>query len=398
MHMNPDLITTIKTAAQRLAPAIIQVRRDLHQHPELSFQEARTSEKVKSFLRDHSIAFTDGWAGHGVVASIKGQIEGPLVMLRGDMDALPIQEVSEVSYASVHDGIMHACGHDVHTSCLLGVAAILKEHQAQLKGEVRLVFQPGEEKFPGGASMMLKEGLFTQEKPEWMAAQHVFPPLEAGHVGFRSGTYMASADELYITIHGKGGHAATPHQCIDPIVISARVITALQEIISRNMDPVIPGVLTIGKIYSDGGATNVIPDTVHMEGTLRMMDEDWRGRAHLLIRDMVDRICYASGATAETRIMVGYPSLKNDDTITQQCRDAAIAFLGPDKVHDLPIRMSSEDFAFFSQQVPATFYRLGTGWAEKEKNHPVHTSRFDINESAIETGIGLMSYLVFHGQ
>lgn len=394
--MKSDLISSIKATARRLSPDIIKLRRDLHQHPELSFQESRTAERVKLFLQAHGIEFTDGWAGHGVVASIKGNIDGPLVMLRGDMDALPIQEANDVPYKSIHEGIMHACGHDVHTSCLLGVAVILKEHKALLQGEVRLVFQPGEEKFPGGASMMLKEGLFDPGKPKWMAAQHVFPPLEAGHVGFRSGTYMASADELFITIHGKGGHAATPHLCVDPIVIAARVITALQEIISRSMDPVSPGVLTIGKIYSDGGATNVIPDTVHMEGTLRAMDEEWRARAHVMIRDMVDRICYASGATAETRIMVGYPSLKNDDAVTQLCRDAAVAFLGAEHVHDLPIRMSSEDFAFYSQQVPATFYRLGTGWPEKEKNHPVHSNRFDINETAIETGMGLMSYLIFH--
>jgi amidohydrolase len=205
---------------------------------------------------------------------------------------------------------------------------------------------------------------------------------------------MASADEVYITIKGKGGHAATPHLCIDPIVMAARVITGLQELISRKIDPISPGVFTIGKIYSDGGATNVIPDQVFLEGTLRAMDEDWRKEAHQMIRVMVDQICSATGGAAETRIDIGYPFLNNDDGVTEMCRSAAIAFLGEDKVHELPQRMSSEDFAFYSQEVPATFYRLGTGWEEKGKNFPVHSNHFDINESALETGMGLMAFIV----
>ena len=392
--MGSERIEKIKAASHRLLPSMVEIRRDLHQHPELSFEEKRTSGQIKHFLLQHRIPFSEGWAGHGIVAVVKGDHAGPMVMLRADMDALPIHEKNNVAYKSIHDGLMHACGHDVHTTSLLGVAAVINENKNELHGEVRMIFQPGEEKLPGGASIMIKEGLFRPEKPQWMLGQHVFPQLQAGHVGFRSGVYMASADEVYITIRGKGGHAATPHLCIDPIVISARLITALQEVISRNIDPLSPGVFTIGRIYSDGGATNVIPDTVFLEGTLRSMNEAWRYKAHELIRQMAEHISEASGAKSETRILVGYPCLENNAEVTLMCQKAAIAFLGEEKVHELPQRMTSEDFAFYSQEVPATFYRLGTGWPEEERNFPVHSNQFDINEDALETGIGLMSYIV----
>lgn len=392
--MANDLIARIKDSAHRLLPAVVDMRRDLHRYPELSFEEQRTSQQVQQFLDRQGISYSAGWGGHGVVATIKGGSEGPLTMLRADMDALPITEINEVPYASTHPGIMHACGHDVHTSSLLGAAAILQEHRAFLTGEIRLVFQPGEEKLPGGASLLIEEGLL-KDQPKAMIGQHVHPPLQAGHVGFRGGLYMASADEIYMTIIGKGGHAATPHLCIDPIVISARVITALQELISRSIDPLSPAVLSFGKIFTDGGATNVIPDRVHLEGTLRAMDETWRMKTHVELARMVEHICLASGATAEIKIMKGYPCLRNDPGLTIRCQEAAVHFLGEDKVHELPQRMTSEDFAFYSQQVPSCFYRLGTGWPEESRNFPVHTSRFDINEAALETGMGLMAFLGF---
>lgn len=391
--MASELIPIIKASAKSLIPSIVNIRRDLHQHPELSFKEKRTSEIIKSFLAKHGIPFTEGWAGYGIVATIRGNTDGPLVMLRADMDALPIQEENDVPYRSVEDGIMHACGHDVHTSSLLGAAVILNELKANIHGEIRLIFQPGEEKLPGGASMMIDEGLFNVGKPDRIIAQHVHPPLQAGHVGFRSGLYMASADEIYITIKGKGGHAATPHLCIDPIVIAARAVTALQEMISRTKDPMSPGVLTIGRIWSDGGATNVIPDAVHMEGTLRAMDERWRSATHQRIKTLIEHLCIASGATSETKIVTGYPSLINDDKVTSMCREAAVQYLGEDKVHELPLRMTSEDFAFYTQLAPASFYRLGTGWDDPERNYPVHSNRFDINEDALETGMGLMAFI-----
>lgn len=391
--MADALIDTIQEAARQLYPEVLQLRRSIHMHPELSFEEKETSARVQHFLSQHHIPFTTGWAGHGVVAVIKGEMAGPLVMLRADMDALPILEENNAPYQSVNSGIMHACGHDVHTSCLLGAAAILQQNRKYLKGEIRLVFQPGEEKLPGGASLMIKEGLFDEKKPQAMMAQHVHPPLEAGHVGFRSGLYMASADEIYITIIGKGGHAATPHLCIDPIVMASNVVTALQQVISRHIDPLAPGVLTIGKIQSEGGATNIIPNRVFLEGTLRAMDETWRIETHDRIRQIIENICSASGGQADIRIEKGYPCLINEPALTDQCKTAAIRYLGPERVHELPPRMGAEDFAFYSQLVPSTFYRLGTGWSDPSRNYPVHSSRFDINEVAMETGMGLMAYL-----
>ncbi|MEO6131600.1 MAG: M20 family metallopeptidase [Saprospiraceae bacterium] len=391
--MNKHLITTIKDDARQLFPSIVEVRRDLHCHPELSFKESRTSGKVKDFLSQCGIEYTEGWAGYGIVASILGDHTGPLVMLRADMDALPIEEESDVPYRSVHNGVMHACGHDVHTSSLLGVAAILQKNKALIKGEVKLIFQPGEEKLPGGASLMIREGLMEPVLPQWIVGQHVYPSLPAGQVGFRSGLYMASADEIFITIRGKGGHAATPHLCIDPILIASRIVVGLQDLISRNIDPMSPAVLTIGRIYSNGGATNIIPDSVQLEGTLRAMNETWRHDAHQWIKNFVEHTAKASGGTAETNIMVGYPSLRNDDQITELCREAAIQYLGEDKVHDLPMRMGSEDFAFYTLEIPGTFYRLGTGWEEEKLNYPVHSNRFNVDEAALETGMGLMAYL-----
>lgn len=392
-----DMISAVKDAARDYFPQIVEIRHNLHAYPELSFQEVETSHRIRTYLSEHGIAYTEGWAGHGVVASIKGSHPGRVVMLRADMDALPIQEETNISFRSRNEGVMHACGHDIHTSSLLGVAGILQKLKNEIHGEVKLIFQPGEEKLPGGASLMIKEGLFEKTKPDWILGQHVYPALPAGHVGFREGLYMASSDEIYITITGRGGHGATPHACIDPISTASRVVIGLQEIISRFTNPLSPSVLSIGRIYSDGGATNVIPDVVHLEGTFRTMDESWRKKAHALIRNLVIHTCEASGAQAQINIITGYPSLKNDERLTKMCRNAAIAFLGDDKVHELPQRMSSEDFAYYTYEVPGSFYRLGTGWDEPEKNHPVHSNKFEVNEAALETGMGLMAYIVMSG-
>lgn len=368
------------------------IRRHLHQHPELSFEEEATGQYIAAELERLGIPHTTGWAGHGVVGHI-GPAGGRVIALRADIDALPIRQESEQPYRSQNDGVMHACGHDVHTASLLGVAAILKELEGELPGQVRLIFQPGEEKLPGGASIMIKEGVLEDPVPELILGQHVHPPLEAGKVGIKGGPYMASADELYMTIEGKGGHGALPHECVDPIVVASQVVVALQQVVSRKAPPTSPSVLTFGRIASDGGTTNVIPDRVRLEGTFRAMDEAWRARAHEEITRIAEGTAAAMGATCNLEIRKGYPYLENEPSLTAQVREGMIEYLGAERVVDLPIRMTAEDFSYYSQVVDACFYRLGTGNRERGITSPVHTPTFDIDEKALETGIGTMAYL-----
>ncbi len=316
-----------------------------------------------------------------------------VIALRADFDALPIEEANEVVYKSENPGVMHACGHDVHTASLLGTARILQELRDEFAGTIKLIFQPAEEKLPGGASLMIAEGVLENPAPGGIYGQHVHPPLEAGTVGFRSGMYMASADELFLTVRGKGGHGAMPHNGNDPIVITAHIITALQQVVSRNADPTIPSVLTLGKINSTGGATNIIPDEVKLEGTFRTMNETWRSEAHEKMVRIAEGIAESMGGTCDFEVMKGYPFLVNDEALTARAKNAAVAFLGAENVVDLPIRMTAEDFAYYSQKMPACFYRLGTGNRARGITSPVHTPTFDIDEKALETGVGLMTWL-----
>ncbi len=383
----------VQTLSKELFKDVVAIRRHLHAHPELSFQEKNTSLYIEGELKDHKIKYTKGWAGYGIVAEIKGKKKGnKIIALRGDMDALPIQEKNKISYKSTNEGVMHACGHDVHTSSLLGTAVILNQLRSHFGGTVRLIFQPGEEKLPGGASVMLKEGLFKKSKPSEIFGQHVHPPLEVGKIGICSGKYMASADEIYLTIHGKGGHAALPHNCIDPIIISAEVLSGIQQIVSRKSNPITPSVLSFGKINSEGGATNVIPNKVFIEGTFRTMDEKWRSEAHKLIYNYIKNTTLAHGAKFKLEIKKGYPCLINNKELCGRMKKYAIDYLGERNVVDLPIRMSSEDFAFFSHKIPACFYRLGTGNVKKGISSPVHTDTFNIDENALKISTGLMAY------
>ena len=384
--MSATLRDRVQELAENHAPATLVDRRHLHAHPELSFEEHKTVAYVAGRLEEMGVPYRRV-AGTGLLAEISGK-DGPTLALRADMDALPIQEANDVPYRSTHPGVMHACGHDVHTASLLGAARILHDSRNELTGKVRLLFQPGEEKLPGGATLMIRDGALEKPTPAALFGQHVHPPLPAGTVGFRPGIYMASTDELYLTVRGRGGHGAMPHQAVDPIVITAQIITSLQQLVSRESDPTLPVVLTFGKIESEGGATNVIPNAVRLQGTLRTLDEDWRKELHNRLRRTVEGMAAALGGTAEIEIAHGYPFLKNDESLTHWARDAARDLLGEDKVVDLPIRMTGEDFAFYTHHVPACFYRLGVG-----SPSPVHTDTFDVDEACLTTGSSLLAWL-----
>ncbi len=384
----------IRQLAGRYHQDVIAIRRHLHENPELSFQEVETGKFIAARLAEFGIPFQHGMAGNGLVGLIRGRNGSDrVVALRADMDALPIEEANDAPYKSKKPGVMHACGHDVHTASLLGAARILNELRGEFDGTVKLIFQPGEEVLPGGASIMIREGVLDNPRPASIIGQHVHPPLEAGKVGMRPGSYMASADELYVTVKGRGGHGALPQDCIDPILIAAHILTALQQVVSRHADPHVPSVVTFGYIASKGGATNIIPNEVRLEGTFRTMDEEWRFRAHNLMKKMAESIAEGMGGSCDFVVDVGYPVLVNDDALTQKVRAFAEEYLGPENVVELPPRMTAEDFAYFSQQMPACFYRLGTGNTAKGITSPLHTNTFDVDEDCLELSIGLMAWL-----
>ena len=382
----------IKFLAKQIFPEVVANRRHLHSNPELSFEEFETSAFLKRKLDELGIPW-ESMAGTGIVALLKGDRPSTnTIALRADMDALPIQEVSGREYGSKNAGKMHACGHDVHSSSLLGVADILSTLKGKFGGTVKFIFQPGEERLPGGASLMIKEGVLENPVPEAVIGQHVMPMIEVGKVGFRSGKYMASSDEIYVKVKGKGGHGAQPQQNIDPIVVAAHIITALQQVVSRAADPRVPSVLSFGKIVAEG-ATNIIPDEVYLEGTFRTFDEDWRVKAHQKMEKMAVGIAESMDATCELGIRKGYPFLVNEEKLTRQVRGFAEDYLGKENVEDLGLWLAAEDFAFYSQQAPACFYRLGTANTEKGITSSVHTSTFDIDERALELSTGLMAYI-----
>ena len=392
--MTDHLLTKIKALANRHWSEFVTNRRHLHQYPELSFQEVETGRFIAQRLKAMNIPFVHGIADNGVVAKIEGRNpHKAVVALRADIDALPIQEANDVPYCSKNEGVMHACGHDVHTSSLLGTAQILQTVKDDFEGTVKLLFQPAEERLPGGASLMIKEGALKNPTPSIIIGQHVHPPLEAGTVGLCPGKYMASADELFMEVTGKGGHGALPHNCVDTVLMTAHILTALQQIVSRNANPIIPSVLTFGKIYSDGGATNVIPNKVHLQGTFRTMNEEWRFKAHQLMKNMAHQIALSMGGQCDLDIKVGYPTLYNDPSLTNRVKVVSSQYLGETNVKDLDPRMTAEDFAYYSQVIPACFYRLGTGNKAKGIQSPIHTNTFDVDEKCLETSTGLMAWL-----
>lgn len=387
------MVEQIKALASEYFEEIRNIRRHLHAHPELSYEEYETARFVCHKLDAWGIAYQNEVAGTGIVALIKGKNpDKKTIALRGDMDALPIQEENDVSYASTKPGLMHACGHDVHTASLLGAARILQETRHLWSGSIKLLFQPGEEKVPGGASLMIKDGALENPKVAQITGQHVMPLIDVGKVGFRSGMYMASADELHVTVKGKGGHAALPEQNIDTVLITAHMIVALQQIVSRHASPKIPSVLSFGMIEAKG-ATNIIPNEVKVLGTFRTMDENWRKEAHQKMKKMAEGIAEAMGGSCDFNIVKGYPYLQNDPELTALSRSAAEEYLGKENVVDLDLWMGAEDFAFYSQEIPACFYRLGVRNDSKGITSSVHTPTFDIDEEALKVGMGLMAWI-----
>jgi amidohydrolase len=387
-----SLSRQIKELAENHFNELVSTRRHLHSNPELSFKEFETTKFIASKLRDLGFNLKNITETGGYIDLEGRNPSKRIIALRGDIDALPILELNQKEYKSKNDGVMHACGHDVHTTCLLGAIHILNQLKDEFEGTVRCIFQPGEEKLPGGASIMIDKGILENPKVEKIFGQHVMPLVDSGKVGFRPGQYMASADEIYITVKGKGGHGAHPHLNIDPVIISAQIITQLQTVVSRNAKPSIPSVLSIGKVIAEG-ATNVIPDEVYMEGTFRTFNEDWRLKAHNLIKKICNDIAAAHGATCDVEVRKGYPFLDNNEELTLQAKDWAVEYLGEENVVDLEIWPAGEDFAYFSQQIPACFYRLGVKNDALGINSMVHTPTFDIDEDSLKVGAGLMAFL-----
>lgn len=387
-----SLLEKIKALSNSIAEETVANRHHLHMHPELSFQETATQAYVEKQLNAWGIP-NSRLANTGVVGIIEGRNPGKkVVALRADMDALPITETNDVPYKSTNPGVMHACGHDVHTSSLLGTAHILQQVKDDFEGTIKLIFQPAEEKAPGGASIMIKEGVLENPKPISIFGQHVATNVPVGKIGFREGMYMASTDELYIKVIGKGGHGAMPDACIDPIVIASHIIVAMQQIISRNKNPKFPSVLTFGKIEGLG-ATNVIPDEVNIAGTFRAMDETWRAEGLAKMKKLAEGIAEAMGGEAIFDVLKGYPFLQNDPELTRKAKTAAIAYMGEENVVDLDLWMAGEDFAFYTHHVDACFYRLGIRNEAKGITNGVHTPNFDIDEDALAIGPGLMAWL-----
>ena len=386
-----DIKDHIKNLAANFHKEIIAVRNHLHANPELSYKEFNTSKYICSILSSLNIEFETGFVKTGIIGAVKGRnASKKTVAIRADMDALPIIEQNKVPYKSIHPGIMHACGHDVHIATVLGAAKILNELKDQFEGTVKLLFQPAEEKLPGGAFLMIQEGVLDLLNSSAIFSNHVMPSIDAGKVGFRAGMYMASADEIYITVIGKGGHAALPELNLNPIPIAAEIILELKKI--NPGDKSIPMVLSFGKISAEG-ATNVIPSEVKLEGTFRTMDEKWRVKAHQLITDKANTIAQSQGASCEVLIKKGYPCLINDEKLTKKARSFAEDYLGVENVETLDLRMTSDDFAYFSHAMPGCYYRLGVRNEAKGITSGVHTPNFNIDEKALETGMGLMAWI-----
>ena len=382
----------IKQLANDIRETVIGYRRHLHAHPELSFKEFETSAFIKARLDEMNIPWKP-MADTGIVALIKGEKHSDrIIALRADMDALPITETNTFDFVSKNNGVMHACGHDAHTSSLLGVASILQSIKNKFGGTIKLIFQPAEEKLPGGASLMIKEGVLKNPVPDAVIGQHVSPIIEAGKIGIRKGKFMASMDEIFVTVRGKGGHGAQPHQNIDPVMIAAQILVSLQQIVSRMANPTLPTVLSFGKVIANG-AINVIPDEVYMEGTFRTLDESWRNEAHERMKKIAESIAESMGGSCDFNIVRGYPFLINEEKLTEQVKTFSEEYLGKENVMETDIWMAAEDFAYYSQVTNSCFYLLGIKNKNKGIHSSLHSPTFTIDEDALITSVGLMAYL-----
>lgn len=390
--MDESLKSKIEEIAASIHPEIIGIRRHLHRHPELSCREEKTAEFICQKLDTYGILYQKGIAGTGVVGFIEGRDPSArCIALRADMDALPVTETNRTEYSSAVPGVMHACGHDVHMACLLGAAKILTSLTTVFTGTVKLIFQPSEETFPGGAIAMIEAGVLENPTPEFVVGQHVINTLDAGEIGLKPGPYMASTDEIYITVKGKGGHAATPNQIIDPVLIASHIVVALQQIVSRNANPVVPTVISFGKIIGNG-RTNVIPDDVTLDGTVRTYSEIWRKEVHERIRKMAVSIASGMGGSCDVRIAPGYPFLHNNPELTQRLETLAREYLGVDKVKSLEQRMTAEDFAYYAAKVPSCLFRLGIRNESRGITSNLHTATFDVDENSIVTGMEMLAW------
>ncbi|OFX86573.1 MAG: N-acyl-L-amino acid amidohydrolase [Bacteroidetes bacterium GWF2_33_16] len=387
-----DIKEKIKNLSEKYYSNVVKIRQHIHKHPELSFNEHHTANYVASILETLDLKFNTGIAGTGITGIIEGKNPGKkCVALRADMDALPIEEKNDISYKSVNKGVMHACGHDAHTASLLGAIMILNDLKDEFEGTVKFIFQPAEEKIPGGAKLMVEEGVLKNPTPSVILAQHAYPELVAGKIGIRAGTYMASSDEIYITVKGKGGHAAIPDKIDNTVLIASKLVVNLQQIPKSIAPKDTPTVLSIGKMIAQG-ATNVIPDEVYMEGTFRTMNEEWRANAHSEIHKMAKELADQNKVEIEVKILTGYPVLSNHIESTEKAKNIAIDFVGADNVIDLEPRMTSEDFAYYSQEIPAVFYRLGITKPGSDLFFPLHSPNFTIHDEAMKTGIALFAY------
>lgn len=391
-----DIANAIRSKAEGYFSEIIAIRRHIHQHPELSLQEKNTMDFISDKLSEYGIPFENNVGGFGIVGIITGRDrQGVCVALRADMDALPVTETNEIPYKSVNTGVMHACGHDVHIACLLGAAKILNSMKDKFNGTVKLFFQPSEESYPGGAIQMIQDGVMNNPKPDFVIAQHVFPFISAGQVGFRPGMFMASTDEFFITVKGKGGHGAMPQTAIDPILIASHIVIALQQIVSRNANPLVSTVVTVGKIIGEG-RTNVIPETVRLEGTVRTFDESWRTRVHETLRRIANGTAEAMGGSCDISISSGYPFLFNNEQLTQNLISLAKEYLGENNVKPMEQKMGAEDFSYFANEVPGCLFGLGVADPIIGTGPNLHTAGFNVDEAAVKTGMGLMAWMAMN--